>query len=338
MTTLQITWFFVLALLIVGYTLLDGYDLGVGIWYLFTPREEDRRTLIAAIAPFWDGNEVWVITAGGATFAAFPPVYATVFSGLYLALMLVLLALIVRGVSIEFGGKDPSPQNRVWWNLGFGLGSTLAALLFGVAVGNLLHGLPLDARGNYTGTFLSLLNPFALLVGVLNVAMLATHGALYLRLKTGGALSVTAKMWAQNAWLAYFPLTIITMLVAALTQPHLVSNYLAFPLLWALPVLTLLALLLAYVWNSRNHRKMAFLADSIGITLLLVTAVVALFPTLVPALGHPAWNLTAANASSSQLTLQVMLIITLIGMPFVLAYTIWIHRIFGGKVQGELHY
>ena len=306
----------------------------MGYWQWFTRKEAERRTLVASIGPFWDGNEVFLITAGGAAFAAFPPVYASVFSGLYLALMLLLLALILRGVSIEFGAKSSSPKARLCWDLGFAAGSTLVAVLLGVALGNLLRGLPLDAQGNYTGRFLTLLNPFALLVGALNLAMFAMYGGLYLRLKTEGSVESAAKRHAQTAWCFYFPLALVTIIAAAF-QPHLLHNYLAFPPLWVLPVGALLAILLAGMWNGRDKVRWAFIAASVSITLLLGAAVSALFPTLVPALGHPAWNLTIVNSSSTPLSQLAMLIIALIGLPFVVAYVIWIHRIFAGKVKEE---
>ncbi len=213
-------------------------------------------------------------------------------------------------------------------------GSTLAAVLLGVALGNLLRGLPLDAQGNYTGGFLTLLNPFALLVGGLNLAMFAMHGGLYLRLKTEGSLEAAAKRHSQTAWCCYFPLALITIIASAF-QPHLLRNYLAFPPLWVLPVGALLAILLAGMWNNQKKVRRGFLASSVSISLLLGSAAAALFPTLVPALGHQAWNLTVANSSSTPYSQLAMLIIALIGLPFVVAYTIWIHRIFAGKVKGE---
>lgn len=333
MTALQVIWFLLIALLLVGYTLLDGYDLGVGFWMLFTRSDADRRTLVASIGPVWDGNEVFIITAGAALFAAFPPVYATVFSSLYFALMLVLLGLILRGVSIEFGAKATSPRARDWWDLGLGVGSTLVIVLYGVALGNILRGLPLDAQGNYTGSFFTLLHPFALLVGLLNLAMLAMYGGLYVELKTEGDLAEKARSWTQYAWISYFPLALITIIAAAF-RPQLLHNYLALPVLWVLPVAALFAILFAGVWNAQGKIRRAFLTTTVSMVLLLGAAVAALFPIMVPALGHPAWNLTVANSSATPRSLHAMLIIALIGLPIVIVYIVWIHRIFGGKVKG----
>lgn len=266
MSILQSIWFGLIALLFAGYAVLDGFDLGVGIWHPFTRGERERRTLLNAIAPFWDGNEVWLLTAGGALFAAFPPVYAGVFSGFYLALMLLLLALILRAVSIEFRAHESTPAACKRWDAAFTLGSLVAVLLLGVALGNILRGIPLDAEGNYTGTFFGLLNPFALLVGVLNLALVATHGALYLVMKTDGPLAERARGWAKAAWSACLPLAAATVIIAAM-QPHLRANYTAAPVLWALPALALLALILATsgmvlvlgytVWIYRTFRGKA---------------------------------------------------------------------------------
>ena len=176
MLELQVTWYFLIGFLLTVYAVLDGFDLGVGFWHLFTKSDEDRRVLLNAVGPVWDGNEVWLITGGGALFAAFPHVYATVFSGMYLALMLVLYALIFRAVSMEFRSKDPSARWRAGWDAAFSLGSVVPALLFGVALGNLLRGLLLDATKTYVGGFFNLLNPYALLIGVVGLAMIATHG------------------------------------------------------------------------------------------------------------------------------------------------------------------
>lgn len=186
MTALQVIWFILIGVLLLGYTILDGYDLGAGFWYLFTKKEAHKKAIINAIGPFWDGNEVWILTGGGAIFAAFPDVYATVFSGFYLALMLVLLALIFRAVPIEYRNQHDNPQWKKWWDLGFGLGSALPALLFGVALGNVVNGLPLDELINFTGNFFTLLNPYPLLFGLTGFAMFLTHGALYIQLKTDG--------------------------------------------------------------------------------------------------------------------------------------------------------
>jgi cytochrome bd ubiquinol oxidase subunit II len=333
LTPLQVIWFFLIGILLVGYAILDGFDLGVGIWHLFAKKDEDRRKLLNSIGPVWDGNEVWLLTGGGAIFAAFPHVYATVFSGLYLALMLVLFALIFRAVSLEFRSKVESPRWRGTWDAAFAVGSMLPALLFGVAMGNMLRGLPLAEGKDFAGTFFGLLNPYALLIGVLGFAMFAMHGALYIVLKTEGDLAQRAKSWAGKAWMAYVGLFILAVIVTLITQPQLLANYKALPFLWVVPVIALVAIVMAGLKNGKGQAGQAFAWSVVSIVGLMGMCGSGLFPKLVPALNDPELSLTIANASSSPLTLKVMLIIAAIGVPIVLAYTAWTYKIFSGKVQ-----
>jgi len=340
MNALQAIWFLLIGVLLAVYAILDGFDLGVGFWHLFTKKDEHRRAFLNAIGPVWDGNEVWLLTGGGAIFAAFPHVYATVFSGLYLALMLVLFALIFRAVSIEFRSKSPSTRWRNTWDRAFSIGSALPALLFGVAVGNILRGLPLDSTKNFSGTFFDLLNPYALLFGLLGFAMFITHGALYLVLKTENELALRAKRWAQNVWGIYLGLFVLASIVTIITQPQLLDNYFSVPVLWIFPIFAIVMILAIRVFNGKDKAGRAFLASSLAIVGLCATAAAGLFPNLVPALNNLQWSLTVVNASSSTLTLTVMLILALLGMPIVIGYTIWIYRTFRGKVKMEtdLHY
>ncbi|MBN1345567.1 MAG: cytochrome d ubiquinol oxidase subunit II [Phycisphaerae bacterium] len=333
MTSLQIVWFFLVGILLLGYAVLDGFDLGVGIWHLFNKKDEDRRKLLNAIGPVWDGNEVWLLTGGGALFAAFPHVYATVFSGLYLALMLVLFALIFRAVSLEFRGKESSPRWRRSWDLAFSIGSMLPALLLGVAMGNMLRGLPLSDDMNFAGTFLGLLNPYALLIGLLGFAMFAVHGANYIVLKTDGELAERARGWAEKAWWAYAILFVVAVLATIATQPRLLANYRAMPYLWIIPISATIAIIMTRVASSKAQAGAAFVWSAVSIAGLMGMCGSGLFPNLVPDLNDPALSLTIANASSSPLTLKVMLIVALIGMPIVLLYTIWVYRTFAGKVE-----
>jgi len=187
-TVLQTIWFLLVGVLLIGYAILDGFDLGVGVLTLFRKNAHDRRLMINAIAPVWDGNEVWLLTGGGALFAAFPPVYATVFSGFYLAFMLLLVFLILRGISMEFRSQVDSPAWKNFWDLMFGIGSLVPAILYGVAIGNILRGIPLDETQTFTGTFLGLLNPYAILIGVLGLVMFVCHGAIYMTMKAEGQL------------------------------------------------------------------------------------------------------------------------------------------------------
>jgi cytochrome d ubiquinol oxidase subunit II len=335
MVALQIIWFVLIAVLLIGYAVLDGFDLGVGVWHLFLRGDAERRASLAAIGPLWDGNEVWLLTGGGALFAAFPHVYATVFSGFYLALMLLLFALIFRAVSVEFRGKEESPRWRNGWSIAFALGSIIPALLFGVALGNLMRGLPLDASRNFTGTFLSLLNPYALLIGLTGLAIFAVHGARFLAVKLEGEVAQRARKWASIAGTAFWLLLLISVIATVRTQPLLMQNYNAYLALWLLPLGIAVFGFLSMLSDMKNRYTAAFVYWALTIVMTLASVATALFPRMVPALNDPALSLTVYNASSSQLTLTVMLVLALIGMPLVIGYTVWAYRAFSGKVSLE---
>ena len=328
---LNTVWFLLIGVLLTGYAILDGFDLGVGVLHLFARTEEERRLHINAIGPVWDGNEVWLLTGGGALFAAFPIVYATVFSGYYLALMLVLVALILRAVSFEFRGKVAAPGWRRFWDWAFGLGSLVPALVFGVAVGNILRGLPFDAEGNLEVTLFGLLNPYALVIGLLSLAMFLMHGATWLALKTDGELRDRMVRWAGRLWVAYVLLFVLASIATFAATPWMFSA----PGPSAL-TLVCVALLLAaefvFPVALKDHRfGRAFLASCVAIAAQIGLAAAALYPRLVPARPDLARSLTIYNASSSPRTLTTMLIIALIGMPLVIAYTVVIYRVFKGK-------
>jgi cytochrome d ubiquinol oxidase subunit II len=328
MSELQITWFFLIGILLAGYAILDGFDLGVGFWHLFAKKDEERRIFLKSIAPIWDGNEVWLLTAGGALFAAFPPVYASVFSGFYLALLLILLGLIFRVVAIEFRNQVGDPGWRKIWDVAFSLGSILPALLFGVALGNLVRGLQLNESGDYIGGFFALLNPYSLLVGVTGLAMFATHGALYLVLKTEGELQDKARNWASKAWIAYAVLFLVssTWSLAAHQEGSLI-----------LPLLASLVALAAIVgirtFNAAGSGGKAFVASAVSIAALFGAVGSTIFPNLVRASNDASLSLTLFNASASQYSLTILLTVALLGMPVVIGYTIFIYRIFAGPVR-----
>ncbi len=335
---LQVSWFLLIGVMVVVYTILDGFDLGIGIWYLFTKNEKVRNAMFAAIGPFWDGNEVWLLTAGASIFAAFPPVYATVFSGFYMALMLVLFALIFRAVSIEFWSHTGDNRGKTGWGIAFALGSLLPSLLYGVAIGNILHGIAVDVSGEYIGGFVALLNPYALLIGVLNLVMIAGQGAAWFALKTESELAVLGRKWAQMAFGAYLPLALAVIVITALTQKHLLANYLAVPVLWVLPLLTLVAIVLAIVNSLAQKDLAAFISSSASIALILLTAVSGLFPAMVPSTINPAYTLTIMNSSSTPTTLGLMLGMAAVGLPIVAIYTAWVYKFFSGKVNPEGKY
>jgi cytochrome d ubiquinol oxidase subunit II len=334
---LQTVWFLLVGVLLTGYAILDGFDLGVGMLHLFIAREDrERRILLNSIGPVWDGNEVWLLTGGGAIFAAFPKVYATVFSGFYLALILLLAGLILRAVSLEFRSKEPSPAWRQTWDVAFAIGSFLPALLFGVAIGNIIRGVPLSADGEFAGSFLGLLNPFALLTGLLSVAMFVMQGAAWLNLKTEGLLRERSRKAAKGAWLAFTGLWIAATFASHVAAPHVWRAYENGMVVWIAPALFVLALVWfrgALVPRSRR----AFALSSTAIAALMAIIGQGLFPNLVPALGAMERSLTIHNASSTELTLKTMLAIALIGMPFVIGYTVYIYRHFLSPVVLDEH-
>ena len=333
MLDLQLVWFLLIGVLLAGYAILDGFDLGVGMMHLFIARtDRDRRILLNTIGPVWDGNEVWLLTGGGAIFAAFPKVYATVFSGFYLALMLLLTALVVRAVSLEFRSKVEATTWRATWDAAFAFGSFLPALLFGVAIGNILRGVPIASDGEFAGTFLGLLNPFSLAVGLLSVAMFLMQGASWLSLRTEDALRARAMVVARFAWIAFVALWLIVTLYARFEAPRLFLNY-AQPLTWIAPIVCVAAVA-AYPFLSGLR---AFAASSVAIAALIAIMGQALYPYMVPSLGDLSNGLTIRNASSTPLTVKVMLAIALVGMPFVVGYTIWIYRRFLTPVVLDEH-
>ena len=332
---LNTTWFILVAVLLAGYAILDGFDLGVGILHLFITGDTERRLAMNAIGPVWDGNEVWLVTGGGALFAAFPEVYASAFSGFYTALMLLLVTLIFRAVAIEFRSKRPSPRWRQGWDIAFAVGSLGAALLMGVAFGNVAAGVPMDASHNITGDLLGLLNPYALLVGLTTVVLFAMHGAIYLVLKTEGDLQARLRGWVRPLIIAFVILYALTTMATLLWQPHLAERMRAQPVWFLIPVLTMLAVanVPREIFHGREFR--AFLSSSAAIGLLVTLIGVGLYPNLLLASNDPAHSLTIVNGASSQKTLGIMLVIALIGMPIVLAYTCVIYWVFRGKVKLE---
>ena len=332
MPELSTVWFVLLLFLFGGYALLDGFDLGAGAVHLYVARtDEERRHVLNAIGPVWDGNEVWLITGGGALFAAFPIVYATVFSGFYLAMALVLGALILRGISIEFRSKETAIWWRRAWDFGFFLGSALAALLFGVALGNLLNGLALD-HGVYRGGLVGLLNPFSLGVGVLTLALAVQQGSAWLVLKTEGDLAARARRAQIVAQIVVVAAWAGLTALAWADNSRIFDNFKVNLAAGVGPVLAANAVFFGLRATLLRQAFRAFLCSSLTIATMAVTAATALYPNLVPAVDR-AQSLTVYNAHSSDLALQVMLVVALVGMPIVLAYTAFIYWKFKGKVR-----
>ncbi len=336
---LHLFWFALLGVLLTGYAILDGFDLGVGIVHLAARRDDERRVLLNAIGPLWDGNEVWLVTFGGALFAAFPRAYAAVFSAFYLPFMLLLFALIFRAVSIEFRGKRESATWRRCWDGAFFAASALATFLMGVAVGDSMLGIPIGPGGDYTGGIAELLRPYALLVGILAVATFAMHGSIYLHLKTEGKLQRRIHGWMWRTFgfflVAYMLVTVVTLV----TVPDATRNFTRLPWAWAVVVLNILAVANIPRAIYKGKPLGAFVSSSCTIAALVFLFGVALFPNLLVSSSDPAWSLTITNAASSEKTLRIMRTIAFLGMPFVAAYTAVVYWVFRGKVElGKFSY
>lgn len=330
-------WFLLLGALLTGYAILDGFDLGVGILHPLTRSDEERRLAMSSIGPIWDGNEVWLVTFGGAMFAAFPDAYSTVFEAFYTPFMVLLFCLIFRGVSLEFRNKVQSIAWRRLWDYAFFASSLVATLLFGVAIGNMLSGIPLNDRGEFAGSLLDLVKPYPLLVGVMTVAMFAVHGALYLHLKTEGRLQRLFDRWIWHTWGIYLVLWTLTTMATLLFVPAARPNFEHSP--WAAAVVVLNVLAIANIPRAAFTRRMgqAFLSSCTMIACQVVLVGVALFPNLVTAsnASETVRSLTIYNAASSQKTLWIMVIIAFIGMPLVIAYTSLVYWTFRGKVEAD---
>lgn len=337
MTALGILWYVLICVLMIGYFVLDGFDLGVGVLYPFIAKDEKSKGVVRrAIGPVWDGNEVWLLTAGGALFAAFAPAYATSFSGFYLAIMLVLFGLILRAVSVEFRAHETS--NLALWDALFFVGSLLPALLFGVAVGNVVQGLPLNANGDYTGSFFALLNPFALLCGVLGLVTMLTQGASWLSLKAELGSELRAKAAALRGKLSLVSVVVflvVTVMFFAGVQPSASYEVGSMELGCAGAAIYLVAMcVMQFACKPENDKKdlVAHLLVSLSAAALVIVLGATLFPNLIPALD-PALSINIANAASSDTALTAMTIIACIGVPIMLVYHVIVYRTFRGRIS-----
>ena len=362
--TLRVIWWLLLGVLLIGFAVMDGFDLGVAMWLPWLSKKDiERRVIINTIAPTWEGNQVWFILGGGAIFAAWPTLYAVSFSGFYLAMLLVLLALILRPVGFKYRSKINNPTWRAAWDWALFVGGFVPSLIFGVAMGNVLQGVPfhfdVTLRTFYTGTFFELLNPFALLCGVLSVAMLAMHGAFFLNVKTQDAIQVRAMRAARVAaaltillfslggvWL-YFGIDGYSL---SATMPHegpsnplykqvvrgthaWFTNYKAMPLIQLVPVLGILSALLAIM--LARFARVAFVMSALSVIGIIATVGVSMFPFILPSSSNPEQSLMVWDSSSSQLTLLIMLVGTVIFMPIILMYTGWVYRVLRGKITEQ---
>ena len=364
--TLKIIWWAFVCVLLIGFAVMDGFDMGIGTLLPFIARkDEERRVLINAIGPTWEGNQVWFITAGGALFAAWPVVYAVAFSGLYWALLLVLFALFLRPVGFDYRSKLDDPRWRNAWDWGLFIGGAVPALVFGVAFGNLLQGVPfeLDAfmRSTYSGSFWQLLNPFALLAGVVSLSMLTMHGAVFMQLRTEGGLNERARKAVRIFGLIFIAAFIVAgiwqfkfiegyrivsmpdpgMLLTPLDKTVEVAagawqvNFSRWPLAIAAPAAAFIGAVLALILSAAGRPGSAFIFSGISLAGVIMTAAVAMFPFVMPSSTVPDVSLTAYDAVSSHKTLNVMFIAVVVLLPVVLAYTSWVYRVMRGKITEE---
>lgn len=332
---LQSIWFFLWGLLWAVFFITDGFDMGIGTLLPFLSRsEEEKRVMINSMGPLWDGNQVWLLTAGGVTFAAFPLVYAVMFSSLYTALMLILFALILRGVSFEFRGKAESPAGRKFWDTCLFIGSVAPAILFGVAFANIFEGLPLDANHLFQGNLLTLLNPYGLAGGVLFLLFFLVHGALWLAIRSEGDLQERAVKTANGLWPVLLVVAVIFLLYSA-KATKLYQIYLNHPALFLVILATVAGLLGIKVFLVKESYFKAWFSSALLIAGATFYGVIGLFPNMLPSSINAEYSLTAFNASSSPLTLKIMLIVVLMFIPVVLVYQIWAYNLFKTKVSQD---
>lgn len=330
---LNTVWFVLIAILFTGYFVLEGFDFGVGTLLPFLGRTEtDRRVVVSTVGPFWDANEVWLLTAGGAMFAAFPEWYATLFSGFYLALFLILLALIIRGVSFEFRAKMDGAGWKRACDAGIFIGSALPALLWGVALTNIVQGVPIDGNRQFTGTLLTLLNPHAILGGLVSLLVFTLHGATFVAIRTRGDLQTRARQIASRLW---WPAALVTLAFAAwgYTRTDILHRYGVIP--GTLPFITIALFVASYVLVRLKIDTWAFAATALTIALGSAVAFEGLFPRVLPSTLDPGWDLTIYNASSSPLTLKVMVIVVVMFLPAVLAYQAWSYWVFRKRITAD---
>jgi cytochrome bd ubiquinol oxidase subunit II len=327
---LNTLWFILIGVLYVGYFVLEGFDYGVGILLPFLGKnDKQRRMIINTVGPHWDGNEVWLLTAGGATFAAFSGWYATLFSGFYLPLLLILLGLIFRGVAFEFRSKDENPLWRSFWDWAICVGSAIPALLWGVAFANFVLGVPINEAHNYVGGFWNLLNPYALVGGLVSLFGFIVHGAIFLTLKTSGEVVDRARGVARRV----LPFVLLALIVFVILSATMVS----FSVLAVVTAVLTVVVFATSGWMVRANRDgWGFILSSASILLATVTMFVQLFPRVLVSSLNPAWSLTIYNSSSSPYTLQVMSIVALIFVPIMLAYQIWTYWLFRRRVTDKM--
>jgi cytochrome d ubiquinol oxidase subunit II len=335
---LEFGWFTVFVVLMIGYSILDGFDLGVGMLHLFAKNDQERRVMLNSIGPVWDGNEVWLVTAGGALLAGFPDIYATMLSAFYMPVMLLLFGLIFRAVAIEFRSKQPMKWWRKMWDVAFFLGSVLIALMLGMAIGNLIRGLPLDENKEFIGTIETIFNPYAFLVGLLTVSIFAMHGSIYILMKTEGEFHDKMRNWT-NPCIIFFIITYaVTTMATLIYMPHMVQALHDRPIFFIIAVINILlvANIPREIYLGRDVR--AFISSCLNMICLLALYAIGTYPKVVRSIDSPeSLSLTVYNSASSKMTLEILFLMALIGIPLVVSYTIAVYYIFRGKVKIDPH-
>ena len=326
-------WFLVVGGVFSGYAILDGFDLGAGALHLFFKKEESRRIALNAIGPVWDGNEVWLVIGGGALFAGFPVVYATVFSAFYELFMIFLVMLILRAISIEFRSKEPMLWWRKTWDISYSVSSILLALALGLVLGNVIQGFAIDQNYIYRGTLLDYFNPYALLVSVTTLALFMMHGAIYLVMKTENRLYAKLTVLAKNTTIFFVLMFAITSVATLLFIPHMINRYREVPYMFAFPVLAILAVANITRQVSRRRYFYAFLSSAFVTAMLMILVAVGLFPNIVLSTIDPNLHITVYNGASTDKSLKIMLTFAAIGVPLVALYTSFVFWTFRGKVK-----
>lgn len=335
---LEVLWYIVIIIAIIAYTVLDGFDLGVGCLHLFAKKDHDRRVFLNAIGPVWDGNEVWLVIVGGALFAGFPEVYATAFSSMYILVMVLLCGLIFRATAIEFRSRLTDARWRKTWDTVFCVASAIIAFGIGVLLGNLVEGIPLDANKDFVGNFSGFLRPYSLLLGLTSISLFMMHGAIYLVMKTEGALHENLRKWVNYAIIAFIGFFVLLTVLTLVYQPYMAERLKAHPLLFIIPLASIVVILNVPYQLYKKNDGWAFLSSCFSIALLIVMFSIGTFPLMIRSSINPAeYSLNVANSASSPLTLKILLIIVLIGIPLVLAYGFYIYRLFRGKVKIDKH-
>lgn len=327
-------WFLVVGGLFSGYAILDGFDFGAGAWHLFFDREENRRIALNAIGPVWDGNEVWLVIGGGALFAGFPLLYASMLSAMYTPFMLFLMFIIFRAVSIEFRGKEPMAWWRKMWDWGYSVSSIVLSLLLGIVLGNVLQGIAIGEDFTYQGgAFFEFLNPYALMVGVTTLSLFMVHGAIYLLLKTEGRLYAKLLYLLKSGMIFFMVSFAITTLYTLIYVPHLSDTFSANKEMFAVPLLAFLSIANIPRLAKKKKYRYAFLFSSLTMSFLLIIVAIELYPVLLMSTIDPMYNITIYNAASSEKSLGIMLLMAAIGTPLVIGYTLFVYRTFRGKVK-----